>query len=453
MRLFSNTSELSCKNPAPTYYVWGVRGIPLSIQINLEVVDRLAQLVSEASSSGSGRPVEVGGIFLGRVDTSEPEYPRTVIEDFKPVTSEYARGDCYVLSIKDKQTLGRRIARLQSAAGNDLTVVGYYRSHLRSGLYLTEDDFSMIRIYFSDPSSVFLLIKAASGKDMTGGFFFWEEEDIHRHFSFLEFPFDRAQLETENVHMVLPAGMMEQPERTVEHESSSNAYDELSHEASASDWELAAPRTEFPSEPRAIDQIGPVETSSFVAQPIEGCASPGLKGWLWIPIAAAVLIAVLMFSYRMTAEHSIPISQPAFRPLAFNVERNGASLRLSWNHDDAAVKEGSSGVLWITDGNKQQKLALEKLQLTTGSFLYWPASTNVNFRLEIVGPRRVTESILTLMGAKPPAPPSIAPVSSAILAQLDSPQAGPSTAAVPSTNKKTAHGRRARAGRKMHKRR
>src|SRR5207248_6969255 len=41
--------------------------------------------------------------------------------------------------------------------------VGYWRSHTRPGLYLDQEDYSVILTYFSNPSQVFLLVKPSMG--------------------------------------------------------------------------------------------------------------------------------------------------------------------------------------------------------------------------------------------------------------------------------------------------
>src|SRR5713226_7234671 len=105
-----NSSTLSYSNSSRAYYLWALEGKPITIQINLNVVDRMVRLISEAPSSASGRAVEVGGVLLGSVDHSVAEWPRIVIEGFEPVKSEYSRGRCYVLSAKDRQNFGRKIA-------------------------------------------------------------------------------------------------------------------------------------------------------------------------------------------------------------------------------------------------------------------------------------------------------------------------------------------------------
>ena len=73
-------------------------------------------------------------------------------------------------------------------------MVGYWRSHTRPGLYLDQEDYSVILTYFSNPSQVFLLVKPSMGGQSVGGFFFWADGDIRRESPYEEFLFDQERL-------------------------------------------------------------------------------------------------------------------------------------------------------------------------------------------------------------------------------------------------------------------
>src|SRR5262249_42211937 len=74
-----------------------------------------------------------------------------------------------------------------------LSVVGFYRSHTRDGLYMDEADLSVAQHYFPDAGNVFLLIKPFASRTSIGGFFFWENGEINRQSSYLQFPFHREE--------------------------------------------------------------------------------------------------------------------------------------------------------------------------------------------------------------------------------------------------------------------
>jgi hypothetical protein len=134
------------------YYDWSAPGQPFSIQIDLRVVDEIEAAVRAQSRAASGRGPEIGGVLFGRVAADG----RVVsIEGQVPVECEHRRGLSYVLSSADR----RRLERTLRKGSLERRVVGFYRSHTRVGLYLDEDDYSLIRNYFANPSYVFLLVR------------------------------------------------------------------------------------------------------------------------------------------------------------------------------------------------------------------------------------------------------------------------------------------------------
>ncbi len=173
------------------YYVWEVPEKSISIQLYFDVIDRMHPDIMRGLGALKRRGAEVGGILLGR---SEPGPSQSVtVEDFEPVPSEYLTGPSYNLSENDRVAFEAAIAQRVSPEGG-LSVVGFYRSHTRDELYMDDADLALADRYFPDPGSVFLLIKPFATRASTGGFFFREDGGINRESSYLQFPFDRAEL-------------------------------------------------------------------------------------------------------------------------------------------------------------------------------------------------------------------------------------------------------------------
>lgn len=78
-------------------YLWQVAGKPVSVLVNVDIVDRLAAVVDEGYRSNSWRGMEVGGLLLGRSRSSRGQ---TVVEvtEFEPIESEHAAGPSLLLS-------------------------------------------------------------------------------------------------------------------------------------------------------------------------------------------------------------------------------------------------------------------------------------------------------------------------------------------------------------------
>jgi len=167
-------------------YVWEDPGDSITIQVSLNLVERLGAAVKQGLGVGP-RGTEIGGILLGR--TLAGSRRAVLIEDFELAPCEHLRGASYTLSPKDQRLLGTRLARRTARQ-----VVGYFRSHTRPGMYLDQDDFTVFSRYFSDARQVFLLVKPTTEGPATGGFFFWEDGDIDRRSTYRQFPFDCTRL-------------------------------------------------------------------------------------------------------------------------------------------------------------------------------------------------------------------------------------------------------------------
>lgn len=125
----------------------------------------------------------------------------------------------------------------------------------------------------------------------------------------------------------------------------------------------------------------------------------GEARWFWLSLAAVLILSLGILGYysrrNAPAKNLRPASAEAVSSLALNVERNENNLRLSWNGSSPIVRTANQGVLTITDGNLHKDLKLDRKQLTSGSIVYWPASNDVNFRLEVfaVQQKSVSESV------------------------------------------------------------
>jgi len=161
------------------FYEWPAPGVPFSIQIGFDVIDQIEAGIVAQKQSG----LEVGGVLFGRLG---PNGSALFIDGHEPVACEHSRGPSWRLSAADRKRLERALRKGP--------VAGFYRSHLRPGLYLDQVDNTLIESYFSNPHDVFLLVRPRDGQTASGGFFFWEEDSIQRHSTYLEFPFHSVEL-------------------------------------------------------------------------------------------------------------------------------------------------------------------------------------------------------------------------------------------------------------------
>jgi hypothetical protein len=354
----------------PSFYIWHVPGKSCTIHLSLNAVDHLNDSVTEAFKSVPRRGLETGGLLLGRIDSSNGL--KVIVEDFEAVDSEHRRGPSYTLSAKDKGLLEETISRRKDS------VVGFYRSHTRPGLFLDEEDFGLLKEHFADPSCVFLLVKpSASPTDGVAGFFFWEDGDIHRQSSYLQFPFHRKQLEAGGFKI--------------------------------SRSEVSAPPEVLPAEPFLAYSRPKYRAEQT---PLPESKVPMQPRWLWV--AAAILLLVAGLGYRKVSARFAAKSEPARATLSLNVARDGQALRLRWDRNTPVIRKADRALLSIADGGQHKVLDLDARQLRTGSIAYWPASEDVDFNLEVFSAsQRASESIRIVAQTpasartQPPAPPSV----------------------------------------------
>ena len=161
----------------PQYYSWSVGASPLTVHLSPDVIDRLREAAATSETE------ELGGILLGHRESDE----QITITDFELVPSEHRRGPTYTLSPADQKRLEHRL----SAPRRSLETLGSFRTHLRQGLYMDQYDHDLMSSHFAATTDVMLLFRPS---DWQAGFFVWEEGDIHRQHSYLEFPFDPTAL-------------------------------------------------------------------------------------------------------------------------------------------------------------------------------------------------------------------------------------------------------------------
>lgn len=175
-------------SPVTASYRWEAPGKPISIQLSLDLIDRLEREVIDAFKAVTKRGSEIGGVLLGRIAQGAK---RTVfVENFEPVICDYSRGPLYLLSDADKERLREIQQRLNASP---LSIVGFFRSNTRRDLAVDDEDLGLFQEFFSDSSNVFLLVKPFAMKPSAGGFHFWEEGRIQPE-SYLQFPFRRSDL-------------------------------------------------------------------------------------------------------------------------------------------------------------------------------------------------------------------------------------------------------------------
>lgn len=163
-------------------YRWDEPDSKLTVLLHSETVESLQMSVRGGGSPRSFMTNEVGGILLGKRESSQ-DRTLIIVDGFEPVNCEHLAGASYVLGRQDAALFEAAITSVNSQAA-----VGYYRSHNRKGLFLSPDDLILIQRHFRDPETVFMVIKPLPNGACTAGFFFWKDGLIQADFTDSEVP-------------------------------------------------------------------------------------------------------------------------------------------------------------------------------------------------------------------------------------------------------------------------
>lgn len=355
-----------------SYFVWEVEQKPISILFNLDVLDHIRNEVIQGFATVPKRGLEVGGILLGRCEQMSETHRIVTIEGFKTVESEHLQGPHYNLSDHDRQELEKQLTNLRLADDQTLRPIGFYRSHTREGLQLQPEDIELFETYFGDPSSIFLVIKPSLSKGAIAGFFFWENGALQWQ-CYREFPLQRRELEAAGFQVI------------------QNPF--------------AQPIVNTPPPAAPVSTLQPSNARQRRFPAWLGWKPSTSPYWLWAPLLLALLILAVPWAWHKPAPQT-PVTAARFGSAAdlhLSAERLPNGLRLSWDRNNPAIENARNGVLWIRDGKLEKRLDLDHRQLTSGSLIYWPTSSDVNFRMDVsTAANNVSESLLAYSGGPPP---------------------------------------------------
>lgn len=154
------------------YVIWESPGHHPLVRVRQSAMKGIEKEVLQSSFGDPGKNHEVGGLLLGRVGEKE-----IIIEDFEPVPCEHAIDRAYHLSVSDRESLRDTLQWITDGSIEGLCVVGLYRSHVRYGLFFSEEDHKLLARYFPSVDNAFLLLKARDG-ELIRNFYFWSDGQL-----------------------------------------------------------------------------------------------------------------------------------------------------------------------------------------------------------------------------------------------------------------------------------
>lgn len=318
------------------YGSWRVMESPVAIEYSMPVLEEIRQAVIAGFHRLSRGGVEVGGLLFGA------RQGRTVrVLAQQPIACEHAHGPAFVLSPQEEAALKAQIDQAQNdprLAG--LSCVGWYVSHTRSGIALTDSDLHIYKTFFSAPWQITFVLRPGRHGGVRGGFFVWESDG--------SVVSDRSYEEFNLPMPASPAAVSEAAER--------------------------APAAVFPrGEITPLQRFEPPKLILDEVQP---------KSRWPLLLLLAMLATASVAGWRWFAMGDSPV------PLALQVFERDGQLQIEWNREGPLVKNARSGVLTIVDGSERRELPLSPAELAKGNVTYARTADDVEVRLRVEGPNQ-----------------------------------------------------------------
>ena len=331
---------------------WAPAESPVKVEYSLVVIEEIRHQVAEGFQRLSRGGIEVGGILYGTRDGSTVK-----ILAVRPIACEHARGPAFLLSDKDRKALNEQIAA--DAADPQLegmVSIGWFLSHTRSDIMLSDSDQEIFSIFFPAPWQVTMVVRPGRGGVMRAGFFVREADGtVNAERSYLDFNFP------DRLAGVLAAPGSRLPERLPDRTLPERRMNVMPIGQAAA----AAARAEYP---RPVEEF---QAPNFMPSP------PPKKKWPWLLGWAAVVIVAAMFGYKAW------IGKPVEEPVGLSVVEREGQLRIEWNRTAHPVSAAVRGTLVINDGKNTRTFALAPRELATGSYTYARETGDVEVRLQV----------------------------------------------------------------------
>ncbi|HTP33796.1 MAG TPA: hypothetical protein VMJ75_16570 [Candidatus Acidoferrales bacterium] len=384
---------MAVRGPNVSLVSWSVPECPFTIEYSARVLDDIRLTVTDAFFSLPRGGAEIGGILTGTFAEG-----RVTILGYAPLECEHAFGPSFTISLNDEVRLKKLLADApQNFPG--MRVLGWYHSHTRSGIFLSETDLEVYNLFFPERWQVAMVMKPHTFEPARIGFFFREADgNIHTVASYRE-----DVVDAQPIHQVVPDApppVMEIPvPRSAARERAHRILNEVELDVSAEPV-----NEEAPAPPERLKPVPQAEAQppAQVAQP-----EPSVPRFLteeeWpargrrivkIVVAAALTLGIVgaavqtrdlwMAKFRAVAQ---PAPAPPPPSMGLHTTDHDGQLEIAWDRTSPLLRQAAGGVLEISDGGPlPQSIRLDPAHLQTGTFTYGRQGEKVDVRLIVRAP-------------------------------------------------------------------
>jgi len=330
---FHNTRMMPAQSRLDAGF-WSVPGHAPVIEYARPVLNGILTHVMDAFESYLSGGYEVGGVLFGTRTGSQVR-----VRGFRRLDIQPPRPS-FVLSEGDQERLSELLdkARLdQQLIG--LEPVGWYHSHTRSEIFLSEPDLEIYDRFFPESWQVAMVLRPAENEPVRIGFFFREPDGfIRTDQSYQEFAVDP-------------------PVRSDEYRP-------------RPPWELGED-----GKPEEVIEALPAVPPS----PQANLRAPRAGLWKLTRgfLAALALLAVIAAGLLSI----IWLRQPE-PPMAIEIIPAGGRLVIQWNPHSLKLTNANEVMLRIQDGKQRSEVKLDPGKLARSRYHYTPVSPRVDVLLE-----------------------------------------------------------------------
>jgi proteasome lid subunit RPN8/RPN11 len=354
---------------------WRAPQSPFQILYSRLVLEQIRLAVVDAYFVVPHGGVEIGGVLLGKYVDRQVE-----VISHEPIKCEYVFGPSFSLSSRDEEGLKDILAEVRNRL-DGLEPVGWYHSHTRSEIFLTEADLEIHNRYFTEMWQVALVVRPSTAEPARAGFFFRElGGSIRASASYHEF-----ELEPLRGRQAFPK---KEPDARVPNQPAATT-----------------PNPQAAPEPSAVSaSVGRVDSGSRVIElpSFLRNESRTQAGWTRVPVfvIGMVCLALALGGLAYAARDAVlprigglagRISKsrvvgrpPRIGPAMTIKAMDDQEFQIRWDTGSPAIREARSAVLAIVDGGVAQRIPLDGPQLRAGAFTFRKHSARTDFRLTIV---------------------------------------------------------------------
>jgi proteasome lid subunit RPN8/RPN11 len=355
---------------------WRVPQVSRVIEYPLEVMEEIRAFACDELLQLSHGGDAVGGVLFG---TRREDLIR--ILTWRPIACDRTQGEGLKLSYNDRMNLAVQleVAR-QNSDLKDLRPVGWFVSHLRTGVSLSPSDLETYNGFFPESWQVTLVICPQGRGHAQAGFFLREADGkLQTEASYQVFELAPLNLpavpepEAPRKAAIAPApepAPVEKPPAPKLQEPEAAKPEAAKPEVAKS--EVAKPRQSQPeNSPAPVFPATPLEAPSFEVEE----DLPARERWLWaIPIALALAIAGFLLYQRRPSPNAA---------ISLRAISEAQTVQLAWDANSRLIRDADHAEMEINDGAKDSHVSLTSDQLHAGKMSYLPQSNDVGFSITV----------------------------------------------------------------------